>query len=285
MSNLFFTLDVEEWYHANYDNVEHGGYDPARTNLESNVDRLIDLCGQYNIKSTCFVLGSVAESKPRMVSKLHRAGHEIASHGYGHRLVYNMPPAEFEADLTRANDLLENITGEKVLGFRAPSWSVKEENLSWYYAVLEKLGFTYSSSVYPAQTFLYGIPGFPETAGYPVVEGKAAAIVEIPVPVVNLLGKKIGFSGGFYFRFFPGWFIKRCLRRKTAETDQTFIYLHPREIDTRQPRLSLPLLERFIHYWGIGACQEKLERVIETFAGNFVLMRDGLPSPLGERDQ
>jgi polysaccharide deacetylase family protein (PEP-CTERM system associated) len=276
MKNIFnfLTFDIEEWYHANYDGIDFSSYTDQQTSLEANVDRLIDLCAKFNIKSTCFVLGSVAEKKPQIVKKLYQSGHEISSHGYGHQLVYKMTKDEFKNDLKKSCDILENITGEKVSGFRAPSWSVKIENLEWYYDTIEELGLKYSSSVYPAYTFLYGIPGFPDEIHYPEVNGRKVEILEFPVPVVNILGNKLGFSGGFYLRFFPVWFIKKKFRNNNEAGNPVFLYLHPREIDVYQPRLKLPVLEYLIQYWGISKCSEKLLSVLMKHSNSIIRMKD-----------
>jgi polysaccharide deacetylase family protein (PEP-CTERM system associated) len=208
------------------------------------------------------------------VKKIFAAGHEIASHGHDHQLVYKMTPGQFRADLRKSCAILEDLTGERITGFRAPSWSVRRETLEWYYPMLEEQGLAYSSSVYPAHTFLYGIPGFPERPHRPVIAGRRVGVIEIPVPVIRLLGKSIGFSGGFYFRFFPGWLIRRAFRSRGATGIESFLYLHPREIDPCQLRLPLSLVESFIQYYGVGGCEKKLRRVLKFLAGGFVLMGD-----------
>jgi len=272
--NNFLTFDIEEWYHANFEGFDFSKYIGQKTNLEKNVDSLIELCSQYSVKSTCFVLGQVGENSPQIVKKLYNEGHEIASHGYGHQLVYNMNPDTFKSDLKKSCDILENITGDKIKGYRAPAWSVKKETLEWYYSVLEELGLEYSSSVYPAKTFLYGIPDFPEKIHYPLVKGKKVTILEIPGSVVNIMGKKVGFSGGFYLRIFPAWFINKNIKSKNLKGESVFVYLHPREIDKNGPRLILPFKERLIHYWGITGTKKKLNKIIHNFSQSFMLIRD-----------
>lgn len=265
-SKLFLTLDVEEWFHVDYRNLDLNKYQYDGTNLEDNIDRFILLCARNNIKSTCFVLGKVAERKPRIVDKLFKAGHEIASHGYEHRLIYDMNPKEFEIDLIKSCNILQDIIGEKVLGFRAPCWSVNMDVLSWFYPILEAAGIKYSSSVYPAKTFLYGIPGFPEKAHYPNINGTKSAVIEVPVPIVNIFGIKVGFSGGFYFGIFPLWFIKKCVKENINKGNMVFIYLHPREIDTSNKKSSLPVTARFIHYVGVNGCYNKLVTLLELYS-------------------
>jgi polysaccharide deacetylase family protein (PEP-CTERM system associated) len=278
--SLFLTFDIEDWYHANYrEVVAPAAGEGGRSNFERNVHRLIELCHRLKIRSTCFVLGEMGEKFPAVIRALHEAGHEIASHGQAHRLVHTMTPAEFREDLTRSCQVLEQITREKILGFRAPSWSVRRENLGWYYETLQSQGLRYSSSIYPARTFLYGIEDFPAQPGYPVINGRRMEIFEIPVPVTRLLHRKVGYSGGFYLRFFPAWFIKNRLNRALAAGALPFVYLHPREIDPDQPRLRLSLLNRIIHYWGIRGCERKLAQVLADYADRILPIKEYLRRP------
>jgi len=270
----FLTFDIEEWYNANYDSIDLTKFSGKNTNLEKNVDRLLEICDQNDIKTTCFVVGEVARNKPQIVKKIHDQGHEIASHSFNHNLVYEMTPAQFEDDLRKSLDALEQIIGEKVVGFRAPSWSVNLDTLSWFYPILYKHGILYSSSVFPGKTFLYGIPGFPQKVHRPVVDGKVMDVWEIPQTLVSFAGKSVGFSGGFYMRFFPSWFINKWLESANQKNKNVFVYLHPREIDPGSPRLKLPVLERMIHYWGVKGCEQKLIKVIKVNEQSFVRMRD-----------
>jgi polysaccharide deacetylase family protein (PEP-CTERM system associated) len=263
----FLTLDIEEWYHSNYEGCATP-VRPGETRLEALVDRLIELCSERGVRTTCFVLGSVAEAKPGIVRKLHAAGHEIASHGYGHELVHPMGPSRFASDLRVSCEILEALTGEKVLGYRAPSFSVTEDALAWYYDTLEAAGLAYSSSVFPGRTFLYGVPGFPERIHRPVVSGQPRKIVEFPVPAVHIAGNQIG----LYFRLFPGWAIARRIARDNRAGRPVILYVHPREIDPEQPRLELPFWPSVIHYWGIRGCEAKLRSVLT--GASFGRMKD-----------
>ncbi|MDP1784630.1 MAG: polysaccharide deacetylase family protein [Sulfuricurvum sp.] len=264
----FLTFDIEEWFHANYDGIDPSQYDFRSTNLEANVDRLLAICDAFNVKSTCFILGDVARHKPYIIKKLFDAGHEIASHGSSHRLIYPMKPDEFHADIQSSSDILEQIIGEKVVGFRAPSWSVRPDTLPWFYDILAHEGFLYSSSVYPAKNTLFGIPNFPDTPHYP----SPLNILEIPQSVMNLFGNRVGYAGGGYLRFFPTWLIKRMMREKNREEKSVFIYLHPREIDIHQPRLKLGLMNGYFHYQGIDGCEKKLSSLLEEFSSSFCRM-------------
>lgn len=262
------TFDIEEWFHANYEGVDSSVFDTQSTNLESNVDRLIDLCDAYGVKTTCFILGDVAKNKPYIVKKLFEAGHEIASHGSSHKLVYTMDIEEFRHDLKCSTDTLEQITGQKVIGFRAPSWSLKRETLPWFYEVLAQERFLYSSSVYPAKNTLFGIPNFLERPHYPT----ASPILEIPQSVMNFFGNRVGYAGGGYLRFFPTWLIKQKIRQKNRDGNPVFIYAHPREIDIHQPRLKLGMMDGYFHYQGIAGCEEKLSSLLAEFQYSFIRM-------------
>lgn len=257
----FLTFDIEEWFHANYSGMQVSTHDSsAATHLESLVDRIVDMCREHEFTATFFILGSVARNKPSIVRKLHAAGHEIASHGYGHELVYSMGPAKFQADLERSCSTLEEITGERVLGFRAPSFSVTEEALPWYYDALEQQGLRYSSSVFPGRTFLYGIPGFPERVHRPVVAGNQRSVLEFPVPAVHIFHKQIG----LYLRLLPAAMIRKRIEKENRSGRPVVLYAHPREIDPEQPRLPLPFPQSVVHYWGVNSCENKLRSLMRS---------------------
>ena len=272
MTNNFLTFDIEEWYHANYDDVDVNRYRQNTTNLENSVNRLLSICEDNNVKSTCFILGSVAKEKPQIVKEIFNKGHEVASHSFAHKLVYTMTPSEFKEDLRISCDILEQITGTKILGFRAPSWSIKQEQLEWFYDVLSEQGLIYSSSVYPAHTYLYGIEDFPQYPHKPIINGEKKEILEIPQSVVKLLGKDLGFAGGFYLRFFPKWFIENRIKYNNNNNKSVFLYLHPREIEINQKKIELKMLEQFIHYYGINSCEKKLEKLVNAFNSTFIRM-------------
>jgi polysaccharide deacetylase family protein (PEP-CTERM system associated) len=274
-SLIFLTWDIEEWYHANYEGVDDADYRAQPTNLEALVDRIVDLCARHDVRTTCFVVGSVAEKKPGLIRKLQAAGHEIASHSYAHGMVHRMNPAEFRADLERSRRLLEDIAGTRIVGFRAPSFSVNREILGWFYEALEDAGIQYSSSVFPGRTFLYGVPGFPQEIHHPLVGGRRSAVLEIPLPLVRLFGHDMG----LYVRLFPAWYIRRHLRKARDQGRPGVLYMHPREIDPHQPRLPLTRSQALIHYWGIASCSGKLEAVLGDLRGTLRPMRELVSEP------
>ncbi len=256
MINNFLTLDVEEWFDAEIPRRKLSTF-PEKTNIENQVDLFLDLCNKLEIKSTCFIVGKLAEKKVKIVKKIHNEGHEIASHSYSHNLIYNMSANEFRNDLQKSISILEDITGVKVKGFRAPSWSVNNHISSWFYEVLEEQGLSYSSSVYPGKTFLYGMPEAPVLIHKPI----NSSIIEIPQSLLKIGMFKIGFAGGTYLRIFPSWFVRNRIINKNNRGESVFVYLHPWElIFTKYPvKLSLP--ESFIQYFGIKRNANKLEKV------------------------
>lgn len=270
----FLTFDVEEWYMANYEGLDTSAFENQKSDIEQEIDSIIKICERRKIRVTCFVVGQLAERKPHIVRALADAGHEIASHGYAHKLVYPMTPKEFSEDLKRSCDILNSITGKRVAGFRAPSWSVRRQTLEWYYDVLEEHGLSYSSSVFPARTYLYGIENFPEHIHYPVVAGRVVKVCEIPQRLTRIMGKRMGFSGGFYMRLFPKSYIVRQVLRHNAAGHPVFLYLHPRELNPNAPRLPLSMKDSLVHYWGVRGCRGKLEAVLDLIKTPFITLQD-----------
>ena len=194
----FVTFDIEEWYHANYDD-QAGFGEISSANLFANVESLLDLCDEHKARSTCFILGCVARDKPEVVRLILDRGHEVASHGFNHELIDKLTPVRFREDVSKAKAILEDITGVVVRGYRALSWSVTRQNMEWFYDTLAEAGYPYSSSVYPGRTHLFGIPDFPSFSHYPNLGKKRASILEIPQTMTTVWGKKIAFSGGFFY--------------------------------------------------------------------------------------
>jgi len=271
IASNFVTFDIEEWYHANYADQRWSG-EISSASLFANVESLLDLCDEHNIRSTCFILGCIARDKPEVVRLIFDRGHEVASHGFNHELIDKLTPERFREDISTAKAILEDITGVVVWGYRAPSWSVTRQNMEWFYDILAEAGYSYSSSVYPGRTHLFGIPDFPSFPHYPDLGTKTASILEIPQTMATVCGKKIGFSGGFFLRLLPTKFIRRNIDRVNRIGLPVFIYLHPREIDIDSPRIHLSLVNRFIHYYNIANTRDKLSEVMRGH--EFILMKD-----------
>ncbi|HWQ61536.1 MAG TPA: DUF3473 domain-containing protein [Negativicutes bacterium] len=264
------TFDTEEWYHANFDGVDPAALRGQGSNFPAQVDDILAMCAAAGARATFFVLGAVAEDHPAVVRAIAAAGHEIASHGYGHSLAYRQTIAEFTADVSRSLTILEDVTGAAVRGYRAPSWSIVAANRH-YLAALEELGLVYDASIFPVRTFLYGIPDAPTHIHHPVVAGRSLKLWEIPTSVVRFAGRNLGYSGGFYFRLFPRFFIEHAIRRANRRGQPAVVYLHPREIDPGERRLVLPAKEAFIHYHGLGGTRAKLASLLRTFAFTSVI--------------
>ncbi|WP_135549934.1 polysaccharide deacetylase family protein [Paenibacillus cymbidii] len=266
------TFDIEEWFHANYDGLalpkSAGG-----SNFRANMDALLRLCGETGSKATFFVLGTIGEQYPDVVKAIVREGHDVASHGYGHELAYRQTFEQFYADVKKSVDILEHVTGTKVIGYRAPSWSIVARNLH-YLEALERIGIKYDASIFPVKTFLYGIPEAPTHVHKPIVGGRELDLFEVPMSVMNVPGRRVGYSGGFYFRLFPSFLIKRTIEAANRQGRSAIVYLHPREIDAGERKLVLPYKEHFIHYYNVRGTKAKLESVLRRF--RFVSVTDHL---------
>lgn len=273
ISNLL-TFDIEEWFHANYEGLEDFAISKRRgSNFPAHMDALLEMCRVTNSKATFFTLGCIGEDYPDIVKAIVRDGHDLASHGYGHQLAYKQSYEEFYADVKKSVDILENLTGEKVLGYRAPSWSIVESNLH-YLEALEEMGLKYDASIFPVKTFLYGIPTAPRDIHKPKVNGRELDLFEVPMSVMRLAGRNIGYSGGFYFRFFPKFLIKNAIRSANRNGKNAIVYLHPREIDAYEHKLALPAKEAFIHYYNVGGTKAKLDDILKSF--NFTSISEHL---------
>ncbi len=256
------TVDLEDWYHSVY-SLSPAERDGLEDRLVAPTHRLLALLDRYQARATFFVLGAVAERHPDLVRAVQRGGHEIASHGWDHRLVYDQTPEEFRADLRRSRSILETVTGESVMGFRAAYWTITERS-RWALDILFAEGFTYDSSIYPVKTYLYGIPGTPPGPHLLREEG-GRRFYEVPPATIAVGGRRIPIGGGFYMRLFPASFLAWGIERLNRQGQPAVIYVHPPEFDREKPRLDLPLKERVLHYHGLGTVEPKLERLLRQF--------------------
>jgi polysaccharide deacetylase family protein (PEP-CTERM system associated) len=259
-----FSIDVEDWYHI----MEIESAPPLNewasmpSMVERNFRTLLDLLDEQQAKATCFFLGWVAERHPELVREAANRGHEVASHGYSHDLVYTLEAGEFAADVSRAKALLEDITGQSVIGYRAPGFSVNE-NTPWFFDELAKAGYLYDSSVFPAARQHGG--GFSRFGTGPcVVHTAYGPLTEFPVSVAKLLGRQMCFFGGGYLRLFPYSVIERMARQVRREGRPLIFYIHPREIDPSHPRLKMPLVRRFKSYIGLAGTPSKIRRILSA---------------------
>jgi polysaccharide deacetylase family protein (PEP-CTERM system associated) len=255
------TVDVEEWYHLNFSSVRLNEVSTLDARVENNMEKLLALFEEFDVQATFFFLGSIAEKYPNLVRKTQSLGHEIASHGYGHQLVYRQTREEFYQDVMKSVEILESITGLKILGYRAPSWSISDDT-PWAYNVLIELGFQYDASLFPFSTFLYGNANAP-TKPFKI-QANGERLYEIPASVASFMKFRIPFAGGFYLRVFPTWFISFAARLARKQGVPIVYYVHPREIDPQQPRLKLSPLDSILTYAGLKSTLRKLKWILST---------------------
>jgi polysaccharide deacetylase family protein (PEP-CTERM system associated) len=231
--------------------------------VERNTHRILDLLDEHGVKATFFVLGWIAKRFPILVTEIQSRGHEIASHGYNHRLIYDLSPLEFRQDLRQSKDILEDITGVPVLGYRAASYSIVNRSI-WALDILIDEGFVYDSSIFPVYHDRYGMPG---AKRHPhIITRQGGSILEFP-PATMKIGKAIyPVAGGGYLRLLPISLTRHAIQRLNEHEKQiAVVYLHPWEIDTDQPRIQASLLSRFRHYVNIDSTFAKLSNLITNF--------------------
>ena len=261
------SIDVEDYFQvaALAPAVARETWSQRESRVERNTDVLLALLEERGLYATFFVLGWIAERHPALVERIAAAGHEVASHGFSHQLIYSQTPAEFREETRRSKELLQDLTGRAVIGYRAASFSITKQSL-WALDVLLDLGFQYDSSIFPIHHDRYGIPGAsPEPGRISAPSGRT--LVEFPMSAASLGGIKIPVSGGGYFRLLPYWVTRAGLRQVNQKRGHPFVfYLHPWEIDPGQPRIEVKWLSRFRHYTNLERCEERLKRLLGDFA-------------------
>jgi polysaccharide deacetylase family protein (PEP-CTERM system associated) len=269
----FFSVDVEEHFHAHV--FEHAvpgaSWDAQPTRVEPATGKLLDLLARHGVHGTFFVLGWVARRCPALVRRIADAGHEIGSHTWSHPKISRLTPEQFREELRSSKAILEDQSGQAVLGFRAPSFSILP-GMEWAFDVLLEEGFTYDSSIFPIRRPDYGWPGAP-TRPHEIARPRGA-LVELPMTTMSLLGARLPASGGAYLRHFPLWIIRRAFAESAAEGAPGMLYVHPWEVDPDQPRIPVPGLTRLRHYGGIERTLQRLDRMLSDF--QFGPVRDWL---------
>ncbi|MDR4503191.1 MAG: DUF3473 domain-containing protein [Candidatus Scalindua sp.] len=261
----YLTIDVEDYFQVSAfsNKIRFEDWGNYESRVVENTKKLLEILSKTDeIKGTFFILGWVAEKYPEIVKEIDINGHEVACHSYRHQLIYNISPDEFRRDITKAKNILEDITGKKILGYRAPSYSITRKSL-WAFEILAEAGFEYDSSVFPITHDLYGMPDAPRFE-YKLVEHD---LVEYPITTSRLLGLNIPVSGGGYFRLFPYWFTRMALHKINTSDNQPFIfYLHPWEIDPEQPRIhGAKFLSRFRTYHNLVKTKERFGKLLKDF--------------------
>jgi polysaccharide deacetylase family protein (PEP-CTERM system associated) len=260
------TVDVEDYFHvaAFANDIARSDWDRMEYRAEANTQRLLRLFADTQVQATFFVLGWVAKRSPHLVREIQAAGHEIASHGMSHKLVYNQSPDEFAAETRDSKALLENITGTAVEGYRASTYSITKKSL-WALDVLCNVGFKYDSSIFPIAHDKYGIPDAPQSPSV-IAAPNGKRIVEFPMSTATLFGLRVPVSGGGYFRLLPYSVTRAGLRKLNHRLARPFVfYLHPWEVDPGQPRVETSALSRFRHYTNIGKCEARLRQLVSEF--------------------
>lgn len=264
------TIDVEDYFHvaAFAAQIKPEDWNCFPLRVADNTLRILDLLDIFSIRATFFVLGWIAERCPDLIKEISRRQHEIASHGYRHELVYVIGPERFRQDVRKSKQLLEEVCGKSVIGYRAPSYSITKQSL-WALDILMEEGFTYDSSIFPILHDVYGIPHasrFPHD-----VVGQSGKIKEFPLSTLNLklanLEYRLPVAGGGYLRLFPKGLIKRAIHHiNTIERQPAVLYFHPWEIDPDQPRIQAPLKSRFRHYLNLDTTLHKIKYLFGQFS-------------------
>ena len=258
------TIDVEDYFHVSgfEPYVDRADWDAYQSRVGSSTDRLLDILSAADVRATFFVLGWVAERQPSLVRAIRAAGHEVGCHSYAHRLIYEMTPEAFRADLRLSIDVLQDILGERVTAYRAPSFSITRES-TWALDILVEEGITLDSSIYPTHHDRYGIPGTPLEPHR--IDREAGSLWEFPPPVWNVCGYPVPVGGGGYFRLYPYALTRLGLGKINAAGRPFAAYLHPWEIDPDQPRIAASMGRRFRHYVNLARTEGRLGRMIADF--------------------
>lgn len=261
------TIDVEDYFHvaALKDVVRPDQWDQQPARVVENTQKILRLFDSHSIRGTFFILGWVAERNPELIRQIDEAGHEIASHGYSHQLIYSQSPAVFREETYRSKEILESIIQKPVLGYRAASYSITKKSL-WALDTLAELGFKWDSSIFPVYHDNYGIPDTPSDP-YTIKTRNGISLTEFPITSAQKFGLSIPAAGGGYFRQFP-YPLFRYLFKVASNNNQDprIFYLHPWELDPDQPRFNnASWFSRFRHYTNLSQCEHRLSRLIDDF--------------------
>jgi polysaccharide deacetylase family protein (PEP-CTERM system associated) len=259
-----FSVDVEDWFHilGLPSTPDPSQWDSLPSRIEQDFMRLLNLFSETDVKVTCFFLGWVARRFSHLVKEADKRGHEIASHGCSHGLVYEMRRQEFLQDAMESKKILEDIVGRRVVGYRCAGFSVVEET-PWFFDALIEAEYGYDSSVFPAARDHGGLRTN-QLAPY-FVGGDSGGLIEFPITVAKILGMPICFFGGGYLRLFPLFLIEAMTWRVLAEKRPVVFYIHPREVDPSHPRLPMSLGRRFKSYVNLRTTEAKIRRLVRRF--------------------
>jgi polysaccharide deacetylase family protein (PEP-CTERM system associated) len=254
------TIDFEDWYQGlEVPAAEWGGFEDR---LAMSGRRLLALLAGAQVRGTFFILGAVAERHPELVREIAAGGHEIATHGWSHTLVYRMRPGTFRAELRRSIQLLEELAGQKIMGHRAPFFSITRESL-WALEILGEAGLCYDSSIFPVLNYRYGIEDAPRWP-YTIAAG-SRNLIEFPITTWRVLGRNVPVAGGAYFRLYPYAVTRTAFRRINRAGHPTVFYLHPWELDPDHPRIRLPWRIALTHFANLAATERRFRRLLQDF--------------------
>ena len=278
------SVDVEDYFHveAFAKHVSFSDWPSFPSRVRQNTERILNLFAAYGCRGTFFVLGWVAEREPALIRRIVEAGHEVGCHSYSHRRVSTLTPDEFRADLKRAVAAIEDAAGVRVLGYRAPTFSIVKRSL-WALEVLAECGFIYDSSIFPIRHDLYGFPEAPCHAHEVSLPGNKK-IFEIPMSTVRLFGQNVPVGGGGYLRLLPMAYTVRALDHLHVRHKRpAIIYFHPWEIDPEQPKIAAGVRSRFRHYHGLEWMEKRLRVLLErsTYVPLIELLPQHSQAPLG----
>ena len=259
-----FTVDVEDYFHVSAFSsmIKPDDWDQYECRIENSTRLILEIAAKQSTLGTFFILGWVAERYPHLVTEIRVAGHEIGCHSQWHQLVYDLGPERFRADLIKSRDTLQNIIGEPVRQYRAPSFSITLRSL-WALDILVEEGFDTDSSIYPTRHDRYGIPGSPR--GPHIIQTTSGPIREFPGMTASIAGMTIPVGGGGYLRLFPWQVTEKLLKQIRSSGRLLNVYLHPWEVDVDQSRISAPLISRFRHYQNLSTTAPKLTRMLSQF--------------------
>lgn len=258
------TIDVEDYFHVEaFSSVvkreDWGNKYPLR--VEKNTHHILNILDQHDVKATFFVLGWVAEACPNLARAIVAGGHELASHGFAHQHANKQTRETFKQDICRSKQLLEDQSGMRVHGYRAPSFSIGLDN-TWAFEELQQAGFSYTSSTYPVKHDIYGTPEWPRFK-----HQRQEGIIEIPIPTLNVLNRNVPIGGGGYFRLYPYALSHYFIERFRQQTQQPFsFYFHPWEIDPMQPQMhGISIKSRVRHYLNLNRMEARIHRLLRDF--------------------
>ena len=274
-----FSVDVEDYFQVNAfeGSVQRSQWDSYPSRLERNMDVLLDLLSRKKVLGTFFTLGWIGAKFPGIVRSIVAAGHEIASHGFWHLRVTELTPEEFREDVRTSRAVLEDVSGQRVHGYRAPSFSIVPGR-EWAFDILAEEGYGYDSSIFPIRRPGYGYPGANPVPH--LITRPSGNLLELPLATWTLAGLRIPAAGGGYFRQFPYGLFRRTFRALSDRGTTGMFYIHPWEIDPEQPRLPVSSIARFRHYTGLHRTLPRLERLLSEFRFTSVAQRFGVSTTL-----